>query len=363
MRLGTLCSVLVPLAFLGMTLDTLSAAPEKTHFSFDDSSYQNMPLAARLLSSDYVNLPSRSRARAIRVIDSRRLFELTEPHRVDVVKKSIAEGNPVLLTLRATGSALQAKGVGQPLDRYKRSPCVTGPCGPVVTIVGYDDSQHGGAFEVMKVPRSRKGKHSFAWLSYEDFKNFGQYAVELINKQKRPGGLFALKGAVRFEDLSGRPMATTHSKNVFMMKHPYPSGTRFRIVIRTIGPTYVYAFTADLAGSGQRLFPQGDGISAYLGYTESSVMLPDEHRHFRLDNGGGTDYFAFLYSTKALNLPGIVQHMDTGVTNFVNQLREALGSEVISSQHRHGDEIRFAAHSRHEGVVAIVVELRRARNL
>jgi hypothetical protein len=344
--------------------DTVQVQTYGTGIWLDDAQYVRVPLAARLRREDYTNLPPRHSAQPVQVEDFKRLFALPEPTKVLLVKKSLAEAKPVVIAMHTPASFHRAKEVWQPAA-HDYAPqevlCQRPPCHyTMLTVVAYDDTKYGGAFEVMRSRETPRGQNGFLWIRYKDFRHFCPYAFEPIAEAPGPSSVVRFAGAVRFEHASGAIMPAHRRGRVYQLTRPYPSGTRLRIVITAAGPTYVYAFSADLTPTSYRLFPPTEDISAHLGYKQNHLVLPDEGHYLQLDNIPGTDYFCVLFAKRKLDLSAIMGRMKRTEGDFLTRLHTVLGQEFVAEvQRRFGPagEIRFTAYGRQKWIVPLVVEI------
>jgi len=112
-----------------------------------------------------------------------RLFFYKEPasEKILGIKKSLAEGIPVVVGMRCTPSFEFADGYD--LWKPKESKQTRNFFGHAVCIVAYDNAKYGGAFQVMNSWGTRWGNKGFIWIRYADFTNFVKYAYLMHPKK------------------------------------------------------------------------------------------------------------------------------------------------------------------------------------
>ena len=108
-----------------------------------------------------------------------RLFYLKDAKqlKIQTVKKSLAEGNPVVIGMRCPPSFEKAD--GQAVWNPKEGPKTPYFFGHAMCVIGYDNQKYGGAFEIMNSWGSRWGNNGFIWVRYRDFADFAKYAYVL----------------------------------------------------------------------------------------------------------------------------------------------------------------------------------------
>ncbi len=281
--------------------------------------------------------------------------------KVQTVKKSISEENPVVISMICPNSFDRAVGVWQPSEL---------PGDPVwgrkhgrhaMCVVGYDDYKYGGAFEVINSWGTNWGNRGFIWITYEDFADFVYQAFEMLPlKQPKPiSEPTNLKGSVKFVQNSGEEMNVVLKDNTYHFKEPYTEGTRFRIYLNNDEPAYVYAFGTDTSKEVFPIFPLESSISAALTYNKNQVAIPSEKKHIRLDGKVGKDYICIIYSKNPLNIENIKNKVRKGSGTFQNEVKSSLKSIEIKAENikLKRNEIAFEAKSLNRNVVVVFMEI------
>ena len=215
------------------------------------------------------------------------------------MKKSLAEGKPVIIGMNCPDSFFDAKGVWRPafLESPNRD-----HGGHAMCVVGYDDNMNGGAFEIQNSWGTDWGNNGYIWISYNDFAAFVAEAYEIIEN------LAIYKDATRYaasivievyNDARGMPV-TYDRQGYYRTNLSYPEGTEFRFLMTNKYPAYVYAFSAESTSTDiERVFPT-QGTSPVMDYSDSTVAWPSEREVMMLFGASGTDYLIVLYSKEAL---------------------------------------------------------------
>lgn len=331
--------------------------PAEAEPDADVSVCERMPRAATLTSSDYASLPPRHSATSSPTTDVRALFDASGTGKAGLVKKSIAEENPVLFSIGANHSFAITDGVWTSSKEgggRKGSECQ----GPMVA-VGYDDARYGGALEVMQECGGGEAA-SFFWISYDDFEQVSTCGLEAVGRRGAEEDGLKLAGSVRFEDTSGGLMRALPYGRIYRLERSYPSGTEFRLSILTIGAAYVYVFASDVTGRVYPIFPDEHG-SPHLAYMRNRIAFPDEEGYLHLDDKPGTDYVCALYSTRKIDFPDFVQQMEKAEGTFPQRLQATLAKDLVDDddvQYASSGELSFSAKSTDRSIVPVVVEIR-----
>ncbi|HVV55075.1 MAG TPA: C1 family peptidase [Mucilaginibacter sp.] len=298
-------------------------------------------------------------------------YTATENIKVQAVKKALSEKKPVVIGMLAPPSFDGAVNCWipkeQPLNSYG---------GHAMCVVGYDDSEYGGAFEVQNSWGDNWGNDGYIWIRYGDFARFVQYAYEFVDLPRVRTGIPDLSGAIRLTLSDGQDMqanlyvstrglkvvtvdTTPQPLTIYRVAQAYPSGTNFRIYISNNQPAYVYAISSDLTNNVTKIFPYADNISAALDYAKNDVALPDEDHYIQFDNQPGTDFLCVLYSRNELDINQLVSTIANGTGTFNERVYQALADKIVDPANIKfsSDKISFDGTSDDKSVVALMVEL------
>jgi hypothetical protein len=290
-----------------------------------------------------------------------RIFKTNDANnlKIKVVKKSLAEGKPVVIGMNIPDSFEQPKDkkLWQPTENYKKD-----YSGHAMTVISYDDNRYGGAVELQNSWGTDWGDGGYIWVKYQDFANFTKYAFELIGKfRNEAANIPDLSGKLRLvRAASGEMPAALVEQTYYKMRQSYPSGTRFRLYISSTQPAYIYVFGYDpTTGQTSPIFPYQPKISAALTYQNNEVAYPDED-HYVAMQGGGSDFLYALYSKEALNIETIRQQLEHTSGNFMEKIKRVLGDKLVEGKtiKFSTSEISFtAATQTNKTVVALIVKL------
>lgn len=102
----------------------------------------------------------------------------TNKEKIDFLKKFIAAGNPLPFGMNSMSSMLgnpdkmiANHGLWQPEPNDEMEG------GHAMTIIGYNDNKHGGAFEIMNSWGSNYADRGFMWIKYSDFVKYSEEVV------------------------------------------------------------------------------------------------------------------------------------------------------------------------------------------
>jgi hypothetical protein len=262
-----------------------------------------------------------------------------------VVKKSLAEGKPVIAAIICPESFNELTDVWYPSEAPDLS-----IGGHAVCVVGYDDEKYGGAFEIQNSWGTDWGNGGYVWIPYAVFEDFAYHGYEIIDNLATYGEVSIYSGKVQIE-LRNSPegMPVVFRDGYYQTVNEYPSGTRFRYLLGNDNPAYVYAFASDEAGrKTNMIFPfEGQNTSAVLDYSENLIAFPSENTWIQLDDVMGTDYLIVLYSKEALDIDAIRKRFETAEGSFPQRAARAAGDNFIPyNRAEYGtSEITFSAQS------------------
>lgn len=305
----------------------------------------------------YISPSVYSKAESFKIQDYAKLFEMSDENnfKIQAVKKSLAEGKPVVIGMNVPNSFYYCKGVWNPTEDYTQS-----YGGHAMCVIGYDNSMYGGAFEIQNSWGDQWGNDGYIWVRYSDFANFTKYAYELIEIPGSVPGKVDLGGTLRLVENNGSEMKATLSGNVYKMNKSYRSGTRFRIYISNNQPAFVYAIGSDQTNKVFQVFPHKPGLSPALTYSSNEVAIPDEDHYIQMDNTVGTDVLCVLYSKELLNIEQINASIESQKSGtFVQKVNNALAGKVLDPADitfNSDGTIGFNAKSNNKSVAVIVLE-------
>ena len=259
------------------------------------------------------------------------VFQIEGDEKIIPVKKSIAEGKPVIIAFNDAPSFKLAynRELWEPFiyENYN-----TIYSGHALCVVGYDDNKYGGAFEIQNSWGSNWGRDGYVWMRYADFDNWVREAYEIIENLTNFKEVAEFSASIKIEvytNNDGMPVKYDQ-QGFYRTQSSYPSGTDFRFLMTNKHPSYVYAFSADGNTTRiERIFPLR-GISPILDYSESTIAWPGEYDWIRLDQITGTDYLVVLYSKEALNIDEIEKRFANESGSFPERVARSVGLNFIN---------------------------------
>ncbi|MBU2938375.1 DUF4384 domain-containing protein [Lacinutrix sp. C3R15] len=291
-----------------------------------------------------------SKAKENKIKDFTRLYSGDESNetKIESVKRSLVNGNPVIIGFMVENAFYTAKNVFEPA--YTET---TG--GHAMCVIGYDDEKYGGSFEIVNSWGEQWGNNGFIWVRYEDFANLTKYAFEMI-PQKKPikQEKNVLSGELDLELFDGSTMdinlgSGDYKKSVlgwqevvveddvqsigdYTTKEIYPSGTKYRMYAKVNKPSYVYVLGADSEGQNGILFPHKQDVSPYINYENTSVVIPGERHWFRLNGDIDSDYSIVIFSLDKIDMDDVKNKLDTMEGNILDKLYVIFNDKLINKE-------------------------------
>jgi hypothetical protein len=256
-----------------------------------------------------------------------------------IVKKSLAEGKPVIIGMNTPHSFMEANDIWEPWENPGNY-----YGGHAMCVVGYDDNMHGGAFEVLNSWGRKWGNAGFIWIPYSAFTDFVMEGYEMIENLAIYSDTVRFDGFARMEILgtgASRPAGLAITPGgYYKTAEVLTEGTQFSFVLGARESAYVYAFAVSQPLGGNfyapvLLFPQS-GVSPVLNYRDSAIVLPGEDRAFVLDAEAGTEFFITLYAKQALDIQAIMRRFAASAGSLEERLSAAVGSNLLSAFSHNG---------------------------
>jgi hypothetical protein len=265
----------------------------------------------------------------------------TVDERVPPVKRSIAEGKPVIIGMNCPDSFDDAEGVWRPTESDNID-----YGGHAMCVIGYDDSQYGGAFEIQNSWGTDWGNDGYIWITYTDVARFVYHAYEIIEDlmAHQVRAEFSGSVAIEMKDSASKMEVELVNDGYYKTTRSHQSGTSFRYLMNCDKPAYLYAFAAD-ANSFTKIFP-AEGESAVLDYRENIFAFPPDRPGqidwLELDDVPGTDYLVVLFSKEPLDIDGIIRRFMSGSGNFAQRVDRAVGVNYVRPQNASYERNRMA---------------------
>jgi hypothetical protein len=250
-----------------------------------------------------------------------------------IVKKSLAEGKPVVIGMNTPDSFIEAKNIWEPTENpgsfYG---------GHALCVVGYDDDK--GAFEIINSWGRKWGNGGFIWIPYKAFVDFVMESYEMIENLAIYSDTVKHEGFTRIEILG--PDGPVPAELVFSPEGYYKTaqafteGTQFRFVVGAGESAYVYSFAVSKPAQDNNfyspvlLFPQ-TGISPLLNYRDSAVSLPAEDKTLALDAQAGMEYLVTLYSKQPLDIQSVMRNFVSTKGGARSSAQSSVGERLAAA--------------------------------
>lgn len=324
------------------SLKTKGSLPKK---DFYVSSGTNLCPGIPLASSNF------SKARQYKIEEYTTLWSDQKGYdygKVGKVKSSLAEGNPVVISMICPASfrSIGASGLWTPTESPDDDTSGQPHGRHALCVIGYDNNKFGGAFEIQNSWSTGWGNNGYCWVKYRDFASFAYQAYEIIQFPTPPPREPYLAGSLRLYDLDDKKdlevklADRTRNWNVRGGgNHTYKvvpnllSGSKMRMYLKSEQAAYVYMLgTGEVDQSVLTLFPV-DNISPALSYTYSEIALPSEEHYFEMDNTTGKNYIIAIFSKAKLDIEELRNKVASSSGSLGQKFRKALNGLLIPSTH------------------------------
>jgi signal peptidase I len=353
-------------AYLGKALEHMSSKGAAFYKDFPD------------LCADEVPAGLYEDAEKFKIKDFIKLFDKEDEtaFKVEQVKRSLIANNPVIIGFRVDSDFVNAKAVYLPSEGI-------GASGHAMCVVGFDDDQYGGAFEVINSWGTSWGKNGYTWIRYEDFAMRTSYAYEIIpfpkkvaSKNQLAGSLDITvrgKGPMKTVKTTGNDPNTLQFQTVEVDEETLGIGDyvtvekygteRYFMKANVNKPAYVYVFGYQIEKGANVLFPNQKNISAYVNAENSFVRLPSKGSIYRLNNDGvDSDYTIVLFSLEELAIHDIVDNIGKNREgSLLDKVYTELGDKLIRNDDMVLTEeaVGFNAEFEKGSVAMLVLDIKR----
>ncbi|MBL0273723.1 MAG: peptidase C1A papain [Chitinophagaceae bacterium] len=284
------------------------------------------------------------------------------------IKEHLAKNAPVAIGMMVGQSFMQDM-MGQELwTPQGMDESQMGMGGHAMSVIGYDDTKFGGAFQIMNSWGPEWGKNGVAWVRYGDFKKYVReaYGIDPLPKRNNVANipLECTIGLVNNEGGENIRLQVTGS-NMFQTITPLPAGTRFKMSIENVTECYIYVFGMETDNSSYVLFPYlkpGETVSKHAPYCGiTGYRLFPKAQSMEADSLGNRDYIALVVSKEELDYSALNQAIsNSSRPDYAGKVNDALRSILISSSrfNNTGDgRIYFKVDANSNKAVACVVAI------
>lgn len=298
-----------------------------------------------------------AQAQEHKIKDFTRLFDADESdeEKVDGVKRSLLNGNPVIIGFKVENSFFSAKNVYEPDNLGTDG-------GHAMCVVGYDDDKYGGSFEVVNSWGPSWGNKGYMWIRYSDFPKYTRYAFEMIPETSKPKEKRILAGELQLKLRDDSNMSVlkeesnynssvygfqqvvveeeTQSIGDYVTEDIYPIGTRYRMVTTVNEPCYIYVLGADSKNPSSLLFPNEESISPYINGENAEVIIPftkpNAKVFFELNQDVESDYTIVVFSLEKIDIKAVKKQMDEMEGQLLDKLYLIFNDKLINK-----DEVKL----------------------
>tara|TARA_R110002051_G_scaffold180913_3_gene250410 strand:- start:78478 stop:79926 length:1449 start_codon:yes stop_codon:yes gene_type:complete len=359
-------------AFIGKAMETMVEKGVPLYKDFN-------VMCETTISDDLLKL-----AEEHKIKDFARLFGSDEPakEKVDNVKRSLINGNPVVIGFKVEESFYSAKTVFEPDNLGSDG-------GHAMCVVGFDDDKYGGSFEVINSWGPSWGNNGYMWIRYSDFPNYTRYAFEMIPFLSKPEEKKMLAGELELFLQDGSPMEITKGNGTYegsvfgfqdvvveedeesigdySTKESYPTETRYRINTKIDQPAYVYVLGWDSDNEGSLLFPQNDSISSYINSDKEEVIIPPlaksgKRQFFRLNKEVESDFTIVIFSLDKIDLPDIKRQLENMEGELIDKLYVIFNDKLIDKGNieLNQENIGFKAEFEKGSMAMMILDIKRS---
>ena len=255
------------------------------------------------------------------------------------IKEHLSKNAPVAIGMMVGQSFMQDM-KGQELWRPQgMDENQMGMGGHAMSVIGYDDSKFGGAFQIMNSWGQDWGQNGVAWVRYGDFNKYVReaYGIDPLPKRSNVANipLECKIGLINNDGGKTIPLRVTGS-NIFQTVSPIKIGTRFKMSIENATECYIYVFGRDTNNTSFVLFPylkQGETVSKHSPYCGiTGYRLFPKAQSFEADNIGSSDQIAIVVSKDELDYNALNQSISrSNRSDYLGKVNDALQSIMIRS--------------------------------
>lgn len=292
------------------------------------------------------------------------VFDINPKSKINLVKKSISEHLPVVISIHCPNSFHNAKSdLWEPTEDIDAK--VNHQHGRhALCVVGYDDFKYGGAFEIQNSWGTDWANKGYIWVRYADFAKYTYQAIEMIGLEKYLNQEYKFSGGLKVILSDGTFIGGTYQNDyTYKLNQSIASGERFRLYLNSSEPTFLYSINIDSKGEIEKLFPYEDNISPILNYKNNDVPIPSEDKHLRLDGTIGKEYLCLIYSKKELDIKKIISSVanQSKTKSIFQKFQSFFGTNLILKDEidfvSDPNGIRFSTKSKDKDVMVIIIEI------
>jgi hypothetical protein len=198
----------------------------------------------------------------------------------------------------------------------------------------------------------------------EYFTLAGELRIELNTKEtlevKKGDGKFK-KTVLGWQDVVSEEETDEKTLGDYQTINAYPKETKYRMYAKANKPAYVYVFGADSDGENGVLFPHKEGISTFINYKDSEIVLPGEKYLFRLNKDVKSDYTIVIFSLEKIDTESVKQQLDDLEGNIKDKLYVIFNEKLINKDDMNLDAhtMKFDARFKKGTMAVLVLDIKR----
>lgn len=308
---------------------------------------------------------------------------------VIAMRKSLSEKKPIIFSIKCFKSFFDVGKDG--MWKQPENDSIVG--NHAMCIIGYDNNKAGGSFEIMNSWGKEWGDNGYGWISYEDMKKYGSYALELMDKESydpkvtRDLGDPKITGSLNFiqtndfgniigdmpvsryyVDANGNTVTDPNSATFthYKFSNNYKGGsTFFKIQFMSNAPAFVYILDIDDKKTVSKLFPYDDNISPAINSTNATVIFPlndpitNKSRRFELNADASVEKICILYSKLPLDYNELEKKINSSPTTPYATIQNLYKNSLIPLKNLQtgNDKISFSSLAKENEIVCLFAEL------
>lgn len=322
-------------------------------------------------------------AKEHKIKDFSRLFGSDEADgvKIDGVKRSLLNGNPVIIGFKVENSFFSAKTVYEPDNLGTEG-------GHAMCVIGYDDDKYGGSFEIVNSWGPTWGNEGYMWIRYTDFPKYTHYAFEMIPETSKPKESTFLAGELELQLRDGSTMLVNNGKGEYKgsvfghqkvvveeetqsigdysTKEKYPKGTRYRMLTKVNKPSYVYVLGVDSKNPSTMLFPHEETISPFINAENAEVIIPytkpNAKVFFELSEDVASDYTIVVFSLEKIDLKHVKKQLDELQGELIDKLYLIFKDKLIAKEkvQLQKGKMGFKAEFKEGSMAMMVLDIKRS---
>lgn len=324
--------------YISKALELLQTTGNISSQAFDTDDCERLPVNTEL------TLAERNK-----ITDYRRLFDRnsTETFKTQAVKRSLAEGKPVVIGMQLKQNFIDLRGNEWWFPELGNSPSLA--MGHAMVVVGFDDGKgnSGGAFEIMNSWGTSWGNDGFIWVNYDDFATYCKYGFQFTIEtppEKQEDLLARIKCQVPEafgEDiLFKEAQPVSKGKYYVLSRNKWSKDDIFQFQVYDVAAErFLYMFSYDPDGQITVHWPRDEKLDdQFVGHHESAVIisrnvfitLPTEESAFELEKKGLEQMCLLFSPTPIPDINARLKRLERSGEDLRGSLYREFGDEMLA---------------------------------